>query len=453
MVTSTLAAYLTELRYEDLPADVIARTKTLVRDALGIALYTSHGTPWGRMVSDYAQQETEQGVSTIIGTAAKSTASSTALANGTMILGFELEDTTPHAHSHIGPPTIAAALAVGEKIGSSGKEVLTAIVAGYEAMGRIGRAISATMIQSGFHPTANLGAFGAATAAAKLLRVNAEGMLNALGLASVQGGGTMQSLNEGAMARRLYGGRPAQSGVVAAELACRGFTGPHEALEGLQGFGVVYAGENVDWQETTADFGQRFEVMHTTFKPHASCQVFHAAIDAMTTLRTHHDLSPQDVEEIVGEIRFVSPAHTNPTPQTVMAAQYSLPYCLSAALHHGHVGPDEFTDAMLTDASILEMASRVRAEYPPDWEQLDVFPGRVSVRMKDGRLHRHMVPYPKGDPQNPLTTSELDEKFARLAGSILSDAQLAHLSSTCDQLETLPDLTPLTRQLAVSSSG
>ncbi len=451
MVTSTLASYLTDLRYEDLPADVIAQTKTLVRDGLGIALYTSHGTPWGRMISDYALQETEQGVSTVIGTAAKSTASAAALANGTMILGFELEDTTPHAHSHIGPPTIAAALAVGEKIGASGKDLLTAIVVGYEAMGRIGRAISATMIRTGFHPTANLGAFGATAAAAKLLGVDATGMLNALGLASVQGGGTMQSLNEGAMARRLYGGRPAQSGVVAAELASRGFTGPHEALEGLQGFGVVYTGEDVDWTDTTAALGERFEVMQTTFKPHASCQVFHAAIDAMTTLRTQHDIAPQNVEEIVGEIRFVSPAHTNPVPQTVMAAQYSLPYCLSAALHHGHVGPDEFTDAMLTDASVLDMASRVRAAYPSDWEQLEVFPGRVSVRMKDGQTHQHMVPYPKGDPQNPLTASELNEKFARLAGSLLTDTQLSQLSSTCDQLEALADLTVLTRQLTVGS--
>lgn len=450
MVTQTLAGYAAALRAADVPPEVMVRAKELVRDALGIALFASRGTPWGRIVTDFAVQETPQGVCTVIGSKTKSTASAAALANGTMILGFELEDTTPHAHAHIGPPTIAAALAMAEKVGASGEEFLTAIVAGYEVMGRVGRAVSEQLILSGFHPTANLGAFGAATAAAKLCGVDQDGMLDALGLASVQAGGTMQSLNEGAMARRLYGGRPAQSGVLAAELASRGFTGPHEALEGLQGFYKTYAREAVDVESVTAELGERFEIMFTTFKPHASCQVFHSSIDAMLTLRQQYGLNPREVEEIVGEIKSISPAHAQPEPQTVMAAQYSLPYCLAAALHHGHVGPDEFSDAALYDAAMRTTAKRVRVEFPADIQEREVFAGRVTVRLKNNQAHTHMVPYPKGDPQNPLSGAELSDKFHRLAGRVLPDEEVTALADVCARLETLADMTALTQRLAVT---
>ena len=448
MVTTDLATYAAALRFADLPPEVITQTKTLIRDALGIALYVSHGTPWGRMLTDFALQETEHGVSTVIGSAAQSTAGAAALANGTMILGFELEDTSPHMHGHIGPPTIAAALAMGEKVNASGADVITAVVAGYDIMGRVGSVISEKLILAGLHPTANLGAFGAATAAGKLLNLDATGMLNAIGLASVQAGGTMQSLNEGAMSRRLYGGRPAQSGVIAAELASRGFTGPHQALEGLQGFGPAYTGRDVDWSSSTMALGERFEVMQTTFKPHASCQVFHAAIDAMTTLRQQHDIVPKEVEEIVGEIKFISPIHANAEPETVMAAQYSFPYCMAAALHTGSVGPAAFTDAMMQDPEIRATAARVQTTFPEDLKTSEVFSGRVAIRLKNGQTHRLAIPYPKGDPQNPLSSEDLDTKFIQLASSLLPDSQVTQLSTTCDALDHLPNLTPLVSLLA-----
>jgi 2-methylcitrate dehydratase PrpD len=448
MATAKLAVFASGLRPTDIPPEVVGRTQALIRDDLGIALFASHGTPWGRIVADVALQETADGTCTVIGYPAKSTASMAALANGTMILGFELEDTTPHAHAHIGPPTIAAALAMAEKTGASGAELMTAIVAGYEVMGRIGRVMGRHLILGGFHPTANLGAFGAATAAARLLGVDQQGMLNALGLASVQAGGTMQSLNEGAMARRLYGGRPAQSGVIAAELASRGFTGPHQALEGKQGFFAVYAPEPIDEALVTDRLGDSFDIMQTTFKPHASCQVFHASIDAMLALRQQYDLIPSEIDEIVGEIKYISPAHAQPTPETVMAAQYSLPYCLAAALHCGQVGPAAFSETMLHDPQLRATAERVRTTFPPEMDRAEVFSGRVTVRLKDGQTHSMMVPYPKGDPHNPLSSQELDDKFNRLASTHLATHQVDHLASVCERLATLTDVTGLTRILA-----
>lgn len=448
MVTSLLAEYAAGLGFAELPPPVVAQARYLVRDALGIALFTSHGTPWGRAVADMALHETRHGTGTVIGYASKSTTSMAALANGTMILGFELEDTTPHAHAHIGPPTIAAALAMAEKLGCSGADLIVAIVAGYDVMGRIGRAMGQRLILNGLHPTANLGAFGAATAAAKLLGLDRQGMLDALGLASVQAGGTMQSLNEGAMARRLYGGRPAQSGVIAAELASRGFTGPHEALEGQQGFFAVYASDPIDPTTVTTGLGEDFEIMHTTFKPHASCQVFHASIDALLALRHQHRLDPSDVAEVIGEIKYISPAHAQAHPQTVMAAQYSLPYCLAAALHCGEVGPRAFGETMLRDPKLRATAERVRTVFPPDLAHSEVFPGRVTVRLHDGQTHRLTVAYPKGDPANPLTPQELDAKFRRLASTWLATDRVDLLAAVCGRLETLSALSPLAALVA-----
>ncbi|MGI9333594.1 MAG: MmgE/PrpD family protein [Gammaproteobacteria bacterium] len=448
MVTTQLANYAAAMRFSELPPEVVDRTKALFRDTLGVGLYTSVETPWGRMITDYALQETTQGVSTVVGSGRRTNASAAALANGTLFLGYELEDTSQHIFGHIGPPTIGAALAIAEKVDASGQDLIAAVVAGYEIMGRIGRVLSKKLILSGLHPTANLGAFGAATAAAKLLGLDATGVLNALGLASVQAGGTMQSLNEGAMSRRLYGGRPAQSGVIAAELAQRGFTGPHQALEGLQGFAKAYTGAEIDWQPTLHALGDRFEVLQTTSKPHACCQIFHSAIDAVNSLRKTNDLPPAEVEEIVGEIKYISPIHANADPKTVMAAQYSLPYCLAAALHTGNVGPAAFTDAMMKDPQIRATAARVRTNYPEDLQDPEAFSARVAIRLTGGTTHRLAVRYPKGDPQNPLSPEELDSKFQELAAFRLPKPRVVELSNSCDGLERLTNMTALVTLLA-----
>ena len=448
MVTTELANHAVATRFHELPPEVVDRTKALFRDALGVGLYASIETLWGRMITDFALQETEHGTSTVVGSGRRSSASAAALANGTLFLGYELEDTSQHIFGHIGPPTIGAALAVAEKVNASGADLITAVTAGYEVMGRIGRVLSKKLILSGLHPTANLGAFGAATAAAKLLDLDVTGMLNTLGLASVQAGGTMQSLNEGAMSRRLYGGRPAQSGVVAAELARRGFTGPHQALEGLQGFAKAYTGAEIDWRPTLHALGDRFEVLQTTSKPHACCQIFHSAIDAVNALRTTHDLSPAEVEEIVGEIKYISPIHADTDPKTVVGAQYSLPYCLAAALYTGNVGPAAFSEAMMKDPGIRATAARVRTDYPEDLQHGETFSARVAIRLKSGTTHRLAVSYPKGDPRNPLSPQELDSKFQELAEFRLPGAQVAALSNVCDELETLTNLTSLVSLLA-----
>lgn len=443
-----LAKFVVGLKYEDLPSDIVGIAKTLILDSLGIALFTSNGTFWGRVIAQLAASE-GKGHSSIIGYGTRTSPSFAALANGTMILGFELEDTHPEALSHIGPVVVSSVLAVGEKERASGRDIITAVVAGYDVMARIGCGAGKALIARGLHPTANNGTFGASAVTGKLMRLSEEQMVQAFGLAGVQSSGLMQAPDEGVMARRLYAGKPAQSGVIAAQLASLGFTGPEEVLEGEHGYYKVYA-DSYDLHRVTEGLGRIFEISRITYKPYSACRVFHASIGALLNLRAKYSIRPGDVAEIVGSIRFMSLAHARKDPTTVMGAQYSLPYSLAVTLHKGVAGPSEYTEELIKDREILATAQKVKVDFSKELDEKypNTLPGAVTIKLKDGRTYSEEAPYPKGDPENPMSEKELREKYRALASRLLSQSQVAEVEQTVDKLEVLKDIAELTKLLA-----
>jgi len=295
--TRVLARFVAATRYQDLPAQVIRHARQLLLDHFGVALFSSR-TPWGRIAVRYAREFSAVGQCTVYGQAWKSSAQHAAFANGLCAHGYELDDSYEGGYCHPGAPTIPAALAAAERDGASGRDLLVAIVMGYEMMGRVSRALGREGKKQ-HHPTGQVGVFGAAAAAGKVMALEETRLVNALGLAGSMASGNMAFADDptGTMVKRLYGGWPAQSGVVATWLAREGFTGPDGIVEGRFGF-LRSITERFDPSGLTRDLGSDWQILRTVFKPYASCRAFHPLVEAMHDLQRNHGVSAERVTKI-----------------------------------------------------------------------------------------------------------------------------------------------------------
>jgi 2-methylcitrate dehydratase PrpD len=425
--TERLAAYAVGLRYEDLPPAVVQRAKDCIADTVAAIVYGGE-LPWSKMIVAYAQRTSGTGKSSILGSGgAPVHAGAAALANGAMTHAFELDSLTkPDTGSHPGATVFTAALAVAQERGLSGRELVTAMVAGSEAMFRIGHATKHTNEARGFHAPGTTGPFGAAVAAGRLLGFDAAKMTNALGIAGSCAGGLLEFAHagNGAMVKRLHMGRAAEGGVLAASLAADGFTGPTSVLEGQYGFLRVFCN---DWDvsELTRGFGTTYFTLDIMLKRYACHITAHNPVEAVLDLRDEHKFTAADVASIAiaGNDRM---AETNniPAPGDVMLAQYSIPFSVALSLYRDPVDPRSFDDSAVHDRAILDLAARTKLTAVPGQDRRDLAV-TVTVRLKDGRELARRVTSFKGTPERPLARAELREKFLLLTKRLGGDPMAA----------------------------
>ena len=287
--TRSLADFAAGLQYELLDSGLVAKFKTYLLDAVGCAL---HGTsqPWARIVTDYIRAQKGEREATLWLQKFRGPSANVALGVGVMIHSFDFDD-YHNAKSHPGAPVIPAALSMGEAIDASGRDVLTAMVTGYETMIRVSLATGPNASRlRGWHLTGTTGTFGAAAAAGNLLRLGGDDMASALGMAGTQSAGLWAFLADGAMSKRFHPGRAAQSGVMAACLARKGFRGPTQILEAEDGGFCRATSDQVDLSLITKDLGTRFVSGETNIKPYACCASSHSAVDAILASRKQHSL-------------------------------------------------------------------------------------------------------------------------------------------------------------------
>jgi 2-methylcitrate dehydratase PrpD len=416
--TERLAAYAAALRYEDLPAAVVQRTKDCICDAVGAIVFGAE-LSWSKMIIAYAKAYSASGRSRILGTGgAPVHAGAAALANGAMAHAFELDSITkPDSGSHPGATVFTAALAVAQDRGFSGRELLTAFVAGSETMIRIGHATKHTNETRGFHAPGTTGPFGASVAAGRLMGFDAPRMANALGIAGSCAGGLLEfaSAGNGAMVKRLHMGRAAEGGVLAASLAAEGFTGPTSVLEGEYGFLRVFCND-YDVAELTRGLGENYFTMDIMLKRYACHNTAQNPVEAVRDLRAEHNFAAADVASITiaGNDRM---AKTNniPAPPDNMLAQYSVPFSVALSLYRDPIDPRSFDEGVVNDRAILDLASRTRMTVVAGQDHRDLAV-TVTVRLKDGRELTRRVTSFKGTPERPLDRTELREKFLLLTG-------------------------------------
>ena len=341
--------------------------------------------------------------------------------NGSISHAVEFDDIFRDAIYHPGCPTIAAALAIAEDRGCSGADLLKAITVGYEISTRIGAAVQPSHYRF-FHTTGTVGCFGSAAATAALLAGgDADVMRHSLATAASFAAGLQQAFRSDAMTKALHAGHAAWVGVTAGTGAASGITGALDILEGAAGFGAALA-DKPNWEMATEGLGSRYNIQAITQKNHGCCGHTFAAIDAMLDIRARRPIAAEQVEAIrVDTYQTALDVTGNFEPRTAFEAKFSLPYVVSHALLHGAVRLNAFEPARLADADIRSLMARTQLQADPELSA--GFPvmraARVTVALRDGTVLEQFAPCRKGDPEAPLTDSDLTDKFIELASPVI----------------------------------
>ena len=424
--TATLAAYVADLKYDDIPPEVLDRAKVLTLDFLGSAIRArreAESTP--SVVKMLAALKLDSaGEATVFGDSRTWTPAVAALLNGTMGHSLDFDDTHADSSLHPSAPVVPAAFAVGEMVGASGREVLTAIVAGYEVCCRLGNALDPTSHYArGFHPTATAGTYGAAAAAGKLFGLSEQQLIYAFGVSGSQAAGSLQFLVNGAWNKRYQVGASAMNGVIAATLAKNDFVGSNESVEGKHGLLVGYT-DTPHREKAVAGLGTTYETMKIGVKPYPSCRYTHAAIDAIIALRREHNLTPDQVKRVeIGlhrnGITLTGDAATKRHPTSIVGGQFSMFFTGALALDQGRFGWDDYT--RLGDAAINNLANKFDVVQDDKLEigRSHPFGARVTITTEDG-VHERLHDDPSGEPTSFPSAQAMSDKFITLARPVLS---------------------------------
>lgn len=443
--TENLATWANALRFEDLPDEVVADAKLRILDITGTTLAASSFDS-SKSVRDATLRTCAGDEATILGHGDRATIAGAALANGTMAHALDYDDTHFGSVVHISAPTVTTALAIGESLGSSGTELISAIVAGAEIGCRIGSVAPKAFHQQGFHATAVVGVFGAAATAGKLLGLEDRQMAHALGIAGSQSSGIMQCFNDGTWTKQLHVGWAAHAAVIGANLAACGFTGPSEVLEGIQGFYSTHAKPGEQFPERlTKGLGSHWEYPTTSFKPYPCGHVVHGFLDCVMQLY-QEGLRAEQVKSITCPIaEWMIPIMCEPRavklrPATDYHAKFSFPFTIAATLTFGRLGVEAFSEQNINDPEILALTEKVHHVPDPTATDPSRFKGWVQVETMDGRSLESIVMDNWGSEYNPMTPDQLRTKFRENASLVLPDENLENLLTMTTNLDSASDV-------------
>lgn len=452
--SSELAHFVSNLQPHNIPAAVIRRTEDLMLDCVASILAGSSARPVQAIARFASVMGPQDGGSENMVTRSQTSPLFAALCNAASAHMVEQDDVHNGSVFHPAAVVFPPAIAMAQALGRSGRELLTACVAGYEAGIRVGEFLGRSHYKI-FHTTGTAGAIAAAVAVGHLLKLNETKMNDAIGSAGTQAAGLWEFLRDAADSKQLHTANAAANGLTAAWLAAEGFTGARQILEGPQGMAAGMS-TDADPSRLTDGLGTRWAVLETSFKYHASCRHTHPAADALIAVQKAHHLSINDIASVnalvhQGAIDVLGPV-TNPT--TVHQAKFSMGTVLGVAALHGYAGLTEF-DSALEDPVITNFRQRVRmtldAEvdraYPQRWI------GKVDVQTMDGRTLHGRVDEPKGDPGNTLSRPELEDKAHRLGryGHAATSAQIDTLIQDIWALEHGEKVGPFIRPTPASA--
>lgn len=453
-VTGALARFVADAAAGDIPEEARLQARRAVLDTLGVIL-AGCGEDAGRIVVGWVREQGGTAEASVLGHGFRAPAAEAALVNGTSGHALDYDDVNISLRGHPSIPLLPALLALGEKLGAPGRDLVTAFVLGFEVEAKLGRLIGGPHYALGWHATSTLGSLGAAAACAKLLALDGERTRAALGIAASLAGGVQQ--NFGSMTKPLHAGWAARNGVVAAALAERGLTADAQALEGPSGFLRAASGDaRLDADPALERLGDPWEIVSPGIgvKLYPCCYATHRALDAALELRQSHGIDVARIESV--EVRVsrgtLLPLRREP-PGTGLEGKFSLEYCLAAALLEGRVGLDSFRDEAVRRAVAADLMARVRVveDREPAPFPIGGF-AEVRLRLKDGSEHSLRVDTPRGDPQRPLTWDELAAKFRDCAGAVLPPDACERAIVTIEALEDVGDARELTAVLSAEEA-
>jgi len=444
--TRRIAEFVSGLRYENIPAEVRERLKILILDSLGCAIYGAH-LEWCRILRETLEQVDKTRETSIWGTDRRLSSPHAALVNGTQVQSFELDDVHREGVLHVGAVTLPALIAVAQTHAQlSGRDFITAAVAGYEIGPRVGLCMGPEHIGQGWHSGATVGVFSAAAAAARGLALDTEKTVHALGIAGTQSSGLMAA-QYGAMVKRMHAGRAAQSGLYAALLAQRGFTGIVDVFEApYGGFCTTFSRsqDRFDLTVLTAELGERYETMRVSLKFYACVGSNHTTLDALADIRKRHPFTATDIERIVVHASQVTVDHAGwpYRPEGLTAAQLNLPFCAATLILSGDAFVDQFTPDCVNDRARIELARRVQVVHDPTITARGAAHRhhvRVEVYFRDGSVERETREAPRGSEQCFADQAQIEQKFRKLTRAVSTPERQNTLIDAVLRLDELPD--------------
>jgi 2-methylcitrate dehydratase PrpD len=454
--TRGMAEFVANLRYEDIPAEVRQRIKLLMLDSLGCALYGAK-LEWSRILQQRLGELDTTRMCAVWGTRQRLSAPHAALVNGTQVQGFELDDVHRQGMLHVGSVVLPALIAVTEfKKGLSGREFLTAAVAGYEIGPRVGICMGPEHLEQGFHTGATFGVFSAAAGAARGLKLDTGRTVHALGIAGTQAAGLMAA-QFGAMVKRMHSGRSSQSGLYGALLAESGFTGIVNVFESEYGGFCTTFSRSTDRfriEELTAGLGSVWQTMGIALKFYSCVASNHTTLDALRLMQEEHPFGANDVDKIVVRCTQATAVHVGwkYQPQGLTSAQLNLPYCVATLLLDGDVFVDQFSEDRVADPARMALAEKVDVREDPAYTAQGSKSRhlvRVEVHLKGGKKMERIVAAGRGNEHNFASEADVVAKFEKLAIHALPQAQVGELRDALLDIEKLADAGRIAELLAL----
>lgn len=446
MIEQELARFVRETSYDNLPKEVLYQAKVCLLDLVGAACAGAMALP-GHVVTEIIEEAGGTPQAVLIGRKERVPVLAAALGNGLYAHSLELDDLHRSSILRPGSPIIPAALAAAEKVGASGKDLLTAIVVGYEVGIRIAEAMTPTHYNF-WHTTGTCGTFAAAMAAGKVMNLDEEQVIDALGHAGTQAAGLMELHYSpgGMMSKPLHASKAAQNGLFSAMLAAGGYSSTKTILSGEKGFLRVFA-PKAKMEKLVEGLGVDFKIMEISFRIYASTRHTHAGIDLGLRLK-EKGIKPEDIELL--RIQTYSVAKDlvgEPFPETIYEAKFSLPFCVATALVYGHVGIEDFTEERLLDPVLEELMSHCTVEIDPllDAHYPQKWAAKLNVILHNGTVDHEQTDFPKGDPENKLTLDELHTKFRRLTALLLPPSKIEAWLESISKVETFDDVADMWR--------
>lgn len=450
--SARLAAHVAKVRYEDFDAQVVHAFKRALLDYVTCALAGS-AMPVSRALLAYFQETDAARVATVIGSGARLSAQNAALVNGANTHGLDFDDGHTHGSAHPAGVIFPAALAAAEQHGATPQQIILAIVLGYDIMLRLAAAMHPLTARRGFHNTPLAGVFGAAAAVSSLLKLDAGHTNHALGLAGSFAGGVRQYLDQGAEIKRIHPGKAARDGLLCAEFARRGITGPGKILEGRYGFAQTHADGQLNWRRMFEGLGERYEIAGIYFKPYPCCRHYHAVMDGIRSLRGQHGIRAHDVRAMrLGIYSVGVHGHDHKHCDNLLDAQMSAPVGAALALVDGDVAAHMFLPASLARPLVQRLIELTETFVDDECER--IYPGRrsgtVEIELNDGRRLDARVLDPKGEGENPMSDADLEGKFKVNCEPVIGSAKCRALAEAVWQFDSAGDLGALMGWLATS---
>lgn len=442
-----LGCFIAENSWEQLAPHDIEKAKRFILDILGCIIGASQEERT-KILVDTIRQQGGSMHSSVLGHGFKTSAMNAAFLNAAMGHIYDFDDDHREAATHTTTVVLPVVLALGEKNRSSGKEVLNAFMLGSEITTRLGKAFLGKTHYRGFHATATCGVFGAAAAAAAILKLNSRQAASALGLAGGFSSGNIQWRTGDSWHKPVQPGHAAMCGVLAACLAEKDFIGPLTIFDGPDGFLETHCYQGIyDQNLILNDIGKTWEMAKASIKLHACCRWGASAIDCALNLKKQ-GIVIEKIEDIriktydIALEVLTKPEDRKLRPTTTMDAQFSLPYMVAVALTDGEAGVEQFREKKLQEPVALDLIDKMRWEVSPDAEALypEAYLAEMDITLSDGTIAKAKVRHPKGDPENPASDNEIEQKFKSLTFNHLDVQRQNAVINVVKKLETINDL-------------